>query len=53
MIKGIELASKIEKNYLRCTTLKGKAKWCQKLQDLQPEEGMNFGVKINLLSGIL
>lgn len=53
MIAGIKKAAEVELKYLKCTTDKGKAKWAQIVQDIQPEQGQNFGVMINLLSGKL
>lgn len=37
MLKGILMAAKIEDKYNRCVTNKGKAKYCQMVQDIQPE----------------
>lgn len=51
MIKGILKAAKVESKYLAAKTNKGKAKYAQMVQDIQPEQSHNFGVSINLLSG--
>jgi hypothetical protein len=54
MVRGILVAKKVEKNYLRCITNKGKAKWAQMVQDVgEQKQRNNFGVCINLLSGQL
>jgi len=53
MIDGILKAKEVELKYLKCTTNKGKAKYCQMVQDIKPETEHNFGVMINLLSGQL
>lgn len=53
MLKGIQVAAKVESKYLKALTNKTKAKWAQLVQDVQPEQGQNFGVMINLLSGKL
>ncbi|KKL56665.1 hypothetical protein LCGC14_2243170, partial [marine sediment metagenome] len=53
MIDGILKAAEVEDNYLHCKTNKGKAKWAQMIQDINPSEGYNFGVGIKLLSGEL
>lgn len=38
MIKGIKMAAKVELKYLKAVTNKGKAKWAQMVQDIQPEQ---------------
>lgn len=54
MIRGIRLAAKVERSYLRALTNKGKAKWAQRVQDIgAPEQRHNFMVTLNLLSGKL
>lgn len=53
MIAGIKQAAKVELKYLKAVTNKGKGKWAQTVQDIQPEQGQNFGVMLNLLSGQL
>lgn len=53
MIKGIKVAAKVELKYLKAVTNKGKAKWAQMVQDVQPEQAHNFGVSLNILSGQL
>jgi hypothetical protein len=53
MLHGIQLAAKVELKYLKAVTNKGKGKWAQMVQDLQPEQSKNFGVMIKLLSGQL
>lgn len=53
MIYGIKIAAKVELRYLKAVTNKGKAKWAQMVQDIQPEQSKNFGVMLNLLSGQL
>lgn len=53
MLEGILKAKKVEHNYLRCLTNKGRGKWAQQVSDIQPKEAMNFGVNINLLCGKL
>lgn len=53
MLAGILKAAEVEVKYLKCVSNRGKAKWAQMVQDIQPEQGKNFGVMINLLSGKL
>lgn len=53
MLKGILKAAEVEAKYLKCVSNKGKAKWAQMVQDIQPEQGQNFGVMLNMLSGKL
>jgi len=56
MAKGIKLAAKYEKRYLRCTTNRGKAKV---IDEFHRELGVkfdvtdNFRAMLNLLSGEL
>lgn len=50
MIKGIKKAAEIEKEYLLSSS-EDKVKYCQEVQDMQPEQGVNFGVMINILGG--
>lgn len=53
MLKGILVAAKVESRYMKAVTNKGKAKWAQMVQDIQPEQSNNFGTMLNLLSGKL
>ena len=53
MIQGIKLAATLEDKYLRCKTNKGRAKYADKLLDLQRDQSRSFGVCLNLLSGKL
>ena len=53
MIRGILKAREVERNYLRCTTNRGKGKWAQRVCDINPNNSFNFGQAINLLSGKL
>lgn len=53
MLKGIQKAAEVETKYLKCVSNKGKSKYAQMVQDIQPEQGKNFGVIINLLTGKL
>ena len=53
MIDGILTAKEVELKYLKCTSNKGRAKYCQMVQDIKPEAEYSFGVMINLLSGQL
>ena len=51
MLQGILKAKEVEAKYLKCLTNKGKAKYAQQVLDINPNEEMNFGTCLNLLSG--
>jgi len=53
MLKGILKAKEVESKYLRCVSREEKVKYCQQVNDIQPQESRNFGVIVNLLSGEL
>lgn len=51
---GIDRAAEVERNYLRCTSSRGKAKHAQAVWDTSDgEQDFNFGITLNLMSGRL
>ena len=53
IISGIEIAKKVELKYLKALTNRTKAKYADMVLNVQREQGNNFRVCLNLLSGNL
>jgi len=51
MLNGIAKAAEVEKNYLRCVSVQGKAKHAQAVIDVIPNYDGNFGINLNIMAG--